>query len=490
VSRLGALERRTILSMAAVVTVAVVVAALVALGLVRSAAQTQARKALHSKADLVAAILDASRPADIGPSLRVVRRQDTPVAWRTTAGRVVGDPLARTAYARLPEGQRAQQVSRTIRVDGRQVLVEVRPLTGGQVVVLAQRTDLALGQTLRVFDRVLLALVLGLVVAVVVAVLFARRLAAPLRRTAAAAHRLASGERSVRVEPEGPGEVAEVGAALNVLAEALEHSEQRQRQFLMSVSHELRTPLTAIRGFGEALADGVATGDAVPAAGATIVAESSRLERLVADLLDLARLGADDFRYDVAPVDLRPLLDAAGEVWRRRCEQEGLVFGLERADAPVVALADAARLRQVVDGLAENALRVTPAGRPLVIALRAEGAQAVVEVRDGGPGLTEEDRAVAFERSVLHDRYRGLRPVGTGLGLALVQALATGMGGSVEAGVAPAEGGACFRVRLPLAGRAPAPGSPRSGQAQGPPPGPPGQAPPPGAAGQAPVGIQ
>lgn len=470
-SRLGALERRTILSMAAVATVAVVVAALVSLGLVRSAAQAQARKALHSKADLVAAVLDATRPADIGPSLRVVRGQDTPVAWRTTAGRVVGDPLARAAYERLPEAGQAQQASRTLRVDGRQVLVEVRPLATGQVVVFAQRNDLALGQTLRVFDRVLLALVVGLVVAAVVAVLFARRLAAPLRRTAAAAHRLASGERSVRVEPEGPGEVAEVGVALNALAEALEHSEQRQRQFLMSVSHELRTPLTAIRGFGEALADGLAAGDAVPAAGATIVAESSRLERLVADLLDLARLGADDFRYDLERLDLGALVDAAAAVWRRRCEQVGVAFGLERAGGPVPALADAARVRQVVDGLAENALRVTPAGRPLVLALRAEGAEAVLEVRDGGPGLTEEDRAVAFERSALHDRYRGVRPVGTGLGLALVQALATGMGGSVEAGVAPVEGGACFRVRLPLADHAPAPSGP-------------------GQAGQAPVGTQ
>lgn len=446
----GDLVRRTAVAMAAVATVAVVVAALVSLGLVRSADQSQARKALHSKADLVAAVLDASRPADTGPSLRVVRRQDTPVAWLTTTGRLVGDPLARAAYTRLPPGERDQDVSHTLRIDGRQVLVEVRPLATGQVVVLAQRTDLAIGQTLRLYDRVLLALVVGLVVAVGVAVPFARRLAAPLRRTAAAAHRLASGERSVRVTPEGPAELAEVGASLNALAEALEHSERRQRQFLMSVSHELRTPLTAIRGFGEALADGVATGETVPAAGATIVAESSRLERLVSDLLDLARVGADDFRYDVGPFDLGALVDAAGQVWRRRCEAEGLAFALDRPPGAVVVVGDPARVRQALDGLAENALRVTPAGRPLVLALRVEGGEGVLEVRDGGPGLTEEDRAVAFERSALHDRYRGVRPVGTGLGLALVHELVTGMGGRVEADVAP-EGGACFRVRLPLA---------------------------------------
>ncbi|MFC8504026.1 ATP-binding protein [Pedococcus sp. NPDC057267] len=454
--RPGDLVRRTAVAMAAVATVAVVVAALVSLGLVRSADQSQARKALHSKADLIAAVLDASRPADIGPSLRVVRGQDTPAAWITTTGRLVGDPLARAAYTRLPRADRDQEVSRTLRIDGRPVLVEVRPLASGQVVVFAQRSDLAIGQTLRLFDRVLLALVAGLVVAVGVAVPFARRLAAPLRRTAAAAHRLASGERSVRVTPEGPAELAEVGASLNTLAEALEHSERRQRQFLMSVSHELRTPLTAIRGFGEALADGVATGSAVPAAGATIVAESSRLERLVSDLLDLARVGADDFRYDIGPFDLGGLVDAAGQVWGRRCAAEGLAFGLERAPGSVGVVGDPARTRQALDGLAENALRVTPAGRPLVLALRVEGGEAVLEVRDGGPGLTEQDRAVAFERSALHDRYRGVRPVGTGLGLALVHELVTGMGGLVEADVAP-EGGACFRVRLPLAAGAQAP---------------------------------
>jgi signal transduction histidine kinase len=218
----------------------------------------------------------------------------------------------------------------------------------------------------------------------------------------------------------------------------------------MSVSHELRTPLTAIRGFGEALADGVATGEAVPQAGRTIVSEAARLDRLVADLLDLARLGADDFRYDVTPVDLDALVAEAGQVWGRRCAAVGVEFRLERPGVPVLTRTDPTRVRQAVDGLAENALRVTPAGAPLVLALRTEGADAVLEVRDGGPGLTAADREVAFERSALHDRYRGVRHVGTGLGLALVKALATGLGGRVEVDVAPVEGGACFRVLLPL----------------------------------------
>ena len=380
----------------------------------------------------------------------MVRQQDTPVAWEGPGGRLAGDALARTAYGRLPQAQRTVSGSHTLRIDGRSVLVEVRPVANGATVVFAQRSSLATGQSLRLLDRVLLALVVGLVLAVLASVLFARRLAAPLRSTAAAAHRMASGERSVRVVPEGPAEVAETGESLNALAEALEHSERRQREFLLSVSHELRTPLGAVKGFAEGLQDGVITGEAVPPAGRTILAESARLERLVADLLDLARLGADDFRFDAVPVDLRQLVDEAAGVWGERCRRVGVRFAVERPRAAVPVRTDPVRLRQVVDGLAENALRVTEAGSPLLLALRTEGGRAVLEVRDGGPGLTADDMAVAFERSALYQRYRGVRRVGTGLGLALVKALVDGLGGTVEALPAPTEGGTCFRVELPL----------------------------------------
>jgi signal transduction histidine kinase len=172
------------------------------------------------------------------------------------------------------------------------------------------------------------------------------------------------------------------------------------------------------------------------------------LARLVGDLLDLARLDAQDVRIEFAPVDLREVAAAAAPVWSSRCAAEGVEFGLESPPGPVVAVTDGARIRQVLDGLLDNALRVTPAGRPIVLAVRAEPRGVVAEVRDGGPGLTEADLAVAFERSVLYERYRGVRQVGTGLGLAIVGRLVARLGGTVEAGHAP-EGGARFTVVLP-----------------------------------------
>jgi signal transduction histidine kinase len=113
----------------------------------------------------------------------------------------------------------------------------------------------------------------------------------------------------------------------------------------------------------------------------------------------------------------------------------------------------------VLDGLAENALRVTPAGRPVLLGLYETPGTAVLQVRDGGPGLAPEDLPVAFERSVLYERYRGVRQVGTGVGLALVHGLTTRLGGTATAGRAP-EGGACFTVRLPAQPSATAPTEP------------------------------
>ena len=235
---------------------------------------------------------------------------------------------------------------------------------------------------------------------------------------------------------------------MNELADALARSEERQRRFLLSVSHELRTPLTAVRGFAESLADGVVTGPDAADAGRVIVREADRLDRLVGDLMELARLEADDFRLDPVPVDLAALAADAAAVWETRCADADVRFVLQTGPTRPVRV-DPRRLRQVVDGLAENALRVIPPGASLVLATGGDAAGSWLQVRDGGPGLSPEDYPVVFERGALHDRYRGRRPVGTGgVGLALVHGLVTRMGGTIRAEPAP-EGGACFTLTFP-----------------------------------------
>ena len=197
------------------------------------------------------------------------------------------------------------------------------------------------------------------------------------------------------------------------------------------------------------MADGALDPSDMPGAAAVVRDEAARLQRRVEDLLALARLEADDFRLERGPVDVAALLRAAADAFAPRAAVGGVELRVEApASGPVIS-ADGERLRQAVDALADNALRVLPSGAPLVFACVAGDPGWVrVEVRDGGPGLPAQDLAVAFERGVLTQRYRGTRAVGSGLGLALVGELARRMGGYAHAAAAP-EGGVAFAVVLP-----------------------------------------
>ena len=432
-----------------VAVVAVLVAAALSAGLLRGAATAESRRVLSREANLVASAL--RQDDTVKPWLtRALRVQQVSVVEIDANGVAQGaDPDAATvATAVLPALRLGRKVSTTRSVDGLTWLVEGRTTRIGWVVLI-QPADATRPFRRAVLVRTSLALLLGLAVAILAGSLLARRSSRSLREAAAAAHRLAGGQRDVRLPVEGPTEIAELAGALNTLASALDVSEGRQRDFLLGISHELRTPLTAISGFAESLKDGVVAGTGTVAVGETIHAEAQRLDRLVGDLLDLARLDAVDFRLDLTDVDLVALVTESARVWGPRCAAVGVDFDTELPVGAINVQTDPVRVRQLLDGLAENALRVTPAERPIVFALRSSDADAVLEVRDGGPGLAPEDYAVAFEQMVLYNRYRGVRRVGTGLGLALVGRLTARLGGQAVAGPAP-EGGARFQVRLPL----------------------------------------
>lgn len=462
----------TVLLAVAVATIAAVIAALISLPLIRSTAETVATADLARIADLTATSLRVDRGGNyvLPPRVAGVLQAEQVTAY------VVG-PQA----VDLPEGVTVEQVEAVTsgtgfeaRADTAQgpVLVVGRPFDPGIGVIVIQPSSVAGGTATDVILRFLVALVIGLVIAVAIALAAGAWLTTPLRRAAEAALRLGRGDRSVHVTPEGPGEVADIAEALNLLASALAVSEGRQREFLLSVSHELRTPITSVRGYAEALADGIVASDDVARTGAVMAAEATRLDRLVSDLLDLARLRADDFAIECVDVDLIDMVTDAAQVWRDRCERADVNFSIELPADSVIVRADPMRLRQILDNLAENALRVTPGGGHIVMAVSVDGPVSVggptqpdrggkadsqglfgvIDVRDSGPGLAPADHDVAFEPGILHERYRGLRPVGTGLGLALVRRLATGMGGWASTGSAP-EGGAVFRVGVPLARR-------------------------------------
>jgi two-component system sensor histidine kinase BaeS len=325
-------------------------------------------------------------------------------------------------------------------------------------------------------------------VGVAVAAAVARSLARPLAATEATAGRIAAGDLDARVPEPHPGaddELDRLAGAINAMAASLQQSRHAEREFLLSVSHDLRTPLTSIRGWSEALADGAAPDPA--AAGATIGEAAGRLERLVGDLLDLARLRARAFRLDVGPVDLADVAAGAAEALRPELEDLGLEVAVDVPSGPVVVDGDADRLAQVAANLLDNAGR--HAAGLVRITVRAAGdgdsatATAVLAVDDDGPGILAEDRARVFDRLRTSTRRAARSGTGTGVGLAIVAELAAAMGGRAEAGDAPG-GGARLTVSLPRSAvpveqgpaptaTGPRPGDDSAGQPEAVPPTPP-----------------
>jgi two-component system sensor histidine kinase BaeS len=283
----------------------------------------------------------------------------------------------------------------------------------------------------------LLAGLVGVLFAAAVSFFVARSIVRPIRRVADATRALAADERHDPLPTEGSSELVALARAFNQMTEQLEASREAERNFLLSVSHELKTPLTAIRGYAEGLADGAFEPEE---AARTIVLEAGRLERLVRDLLDLARMNRAEFSVRSEPVDLAETTrEAVG-----RHEASAREFGVElrAAGAETWVEADRDRLLQVASNLVENALRETPAGGAVTVT--AEPTRLVVA--DTGPGIPAGDVPHAFERFYLYDKVGKDRPVGSGLGLAIVKQLATAMGGDVQVESGPA--GTTFTVSL------------------------------------------
>ena len=221
----------------------------------------------------------------------------------------------------------------------------------------------------------------------------------------------------------GPSEAVALAEAFNEMAADLDAARAAERSFLLSVSHELKTPLAAISGHAEALDDGVIGPGKVAK---VILREAKRLERLVQDLLDLARLNQRTFTVAQEPIDLAEIAHEAATRYQPQARALGLSIAVG-GSAPSPAVGDPDRLMQVLSNLIENALHSMPAGGEITLTTEP----GTIWVDDTGPGIDEDELPHAFERFYLYDRRKHNRGVGTGLGLAIVKELTEAMDGTI-----------------------------------------------------------
>jgi signal transduction histidine kinase len=381
---------------------------------------------------------------DTGGRIVIVDSRGRSVA--DSAGAAGRSFASRPEFARALRGTTAvgTRFSNTLGTDLIYVAV---PVASGGVVHGAARITYPTSAVDRRVRRywLTLAAIAGVVLAIAAAVgvALARSIARPLRDLERAAAATGSGDLSVRAKADaGPPEVRTLAAAFNDSVGKLERVLRAQEDFVADASHQLRTPLTALRLRLENLERDVAEegrGDL-----ASAVAEVDRLGRLVTSLLELAR--ADRGGAGPAVVELAPAVESRVAEWTPPAADRGVRVSAELAGDRLVALTSLERVEQVLDNLLENALEATPAGGSVAVTAARRNGWVELHVVDDGPGLSEDERARAFDRF-----WRG-KPGGggSGLGLAVVKRLVEVDGGEVS--LASADGGgldAC--VRLPAA---------------------------------------
>jgi signal transduction histidine kinase len=264
-----------------------------------------------------------------------------------------------------------------------------------------------------------------LLVACVLAFYLSRRLVRPVLALSRAADEVAAGNYAVEVPDRAAGEIGHLADRFGEMAVRLAESERRERNFLMSVSHELRTPLTAIRGHVSALREGVVDDPESVAHSLEIVeAEGQRLERLVGDILDLAKLDAHRFTVLKEEVDMEQLVGRAYETFADQAQKRSIDYRVDVRAKPVI-VSDGDRVLQIVDNLLSNAFRATPDGGRISLELGQENGSVQVAVDDNGPGIAAGDRERLF-RPFVSDAG------GTGLGLTIARELSVALGGRIS----------------------------------------------------------
>jgi signal transduction histidine kinase len=273
----------------------------------------------------------------------------------------------------------------------------------------------------------------------------AARIARPISALAAAARRLAGGSYAERLPADEPGELRELATSFNDMAGSLEATERRRLQLVGDVAHELRTPLTTLDGYLEGLEDGVI--DPSPEMWRLLRAETGRLTRLVTDLSELWRAESRQLPLKIEPVDVAAVAGEVVERFAPLARSRGI--RIDVAASRSVASADRDRVAQIVGNYLSNAIRHAPDGTAVTVATSVAATRVTISVADNGPGLAQDQLEAVFERFYRVDPARSRAAGGSGIGLAIVRALAEAMGGRAWAQSDGLGRGTTFLLELP-----------------------------------------
>jgi signal transduction histidine kinase len=382
--------------------------------------------------------------SDAALNVRLDQLVSSEEAWR----RSVGEPLL---HGRVPPPGVETRRTTTVTRAG-------ESLANGTRDARDAAQDDARSDTRNTTILVAAGLIGGLLAALILFTGLINSMRAPLGRLVEGARRLAGGDLKTRVEVGGPVEIAALGNAFNEMANSLERDarerdrvERMKDDFVLTVSHELRTPVTVVKGFAEMLTEQRKTLNATQYEAAEVIAESAtQLQKMINDLLDLARSDAGKLRIEPRPISVRSLAQRVGRQMRPHFEERNQEFTVSvEKDLPEVE-ADADRVNQVLANLLTNANKYSPEGSEVRLAAARVGEEVEFAVSDNGPGLGEEELEHVFDRFWRAESGETQSVGGTGLGLAIAKSLVELHGGAITANSTPGQG-ATFRFVLPIA---------------------------------------
>jgi signal transduction histidine kinase len=292
------------------------------------------------------------------------------------------------------------------------------------------------------------------VVAVAVVIVFAvsRRITRPIADMSRAAARIAGGDYTQEVAVAGRDEIAQLANSFNIMQKKLHEMENMRQELIASISHELRTPLSSIRGFVQAVRDGVAKPEDQPRYLDLVLDETTRLAGLVSDLLELARLQAGAVQLACSSFDLAALIAEIEETFSLPAAEKHINLSAQAEPAPLWVNADRDRIKQVILNLLSNAVRYTPGGGTVGIEARRSPGGVIISVADTGPGVPKEELTRIFDKFHRLDKSRDSATGGTGLGLAIAKQLVGLHGGSIAAANRADGSGLVVSFRIPEGG--------------------------------------
>jgi two-component system, OmpR family, sensor kinase len=443
------------------VVISGLVSAAIALRLFRTYAENRSRQQAYAEVGREANGITQLYGRQAGRRLLSARRLEL-----ATGDRIFFSPRARgldifpgqgQAFTPLPRGvvnnrameQRKKPLNFVFQPPGsdQKLLGAALPLRVGDsffgTLVVAKPETVLNQKWLALIERLLLAFAGGVLVAGAFGWYLSRRITTPVLQLTHAADEVARGNYEVEVPSGAAGEIGLLSDRFGEMASRLSESEELERNFLMSVTHELRTPLTAILGHVEALREGVVADEETRRASFEVIAdEGERLERLVGDVLDLAKLDAHRFTVLQEEVDMERLVDRAYTTFTEEARRRGIEYRCDLEAKPVI-VSDGDRVLQIISNLLSNAFRWTPDGGSVGLELSATDGSVYVGVADSGPGIPPSERERIFRP--FWSRGGG----GTGLGLAIANELAAALGGRISL-ESSAEKGSRFELMLPV----------------------------------------